>query len=67
MVLRTSPRKKLGKNLNNLDVEEHVPVKRDLFGKRSQSIINRGNVSKHAFPSFVGMTPDVEGFTMAST
>jgi hypothetical protein len=35
MVLRTSPRKKLGNNLNNLDMEEHVPMKKDLFGKRS--------------------------------
>ena len=67
MSLRTSPRKKLGNNLNNLDMEEHVPVKKDLFVKRSQSIINRGQVSKHAYPSFVGMAPDTEAFTMAST
>lgn len=67
MFLRTSPRKKIGSNLNNLDMEEHVPVKKELFGKRSQSTINRGLVTKHAFPSFVGMAPDVEGFTMAST
>lgn len=55
-------RKRLGDDINGmLDTDIDAT-----FDKRAKSI-NKGMVSKGAFPSFVGMTPEVDLYAMNST